>query len=366
MRIDCADVSFNVQRDFQRTQQLSAARRVPHAKPTTEAEKSARERPAPAIPSTSELKSPDHSTGKNENSHHFHRFPEQHPLLSRASELDVEQWLEQGVDANLLAIKRILEHYLGHEIAVGVIVAGGCDGEAKANSEQDALTAVEQVAEAPEQWVHLSLREAERTEVAIAAEIHLRSGTSIQVAIDQRMARSLVIEKDMTAQAAAAYLDPLVINFGGPVQLSDERIDFDLNADGVDEQIARFASVSGFIAWDKNGDGVINDGSELFGALTGDGFAELAVYDQDKNDFIDDGDAIFSQLLVYRPGDSKLTSLASHNVAALYLGNAVTPFQLDSHDGDVAGRVRTTGFYIGGSEQQGYHAGTLQQIDLVV
>ena len=40
---------------------------------------------------------------------------------------------------------------------------------------------------------------------------------------------------------------------------------------------------SGYLALDKNGDGTINDGSELFGTRNGDGFADLAQYDEDGN-----------------------------------------------------------------------------------
>lgn len=45
-----------------------------------------------------------------------------------------------------------------------------------------------------------------------------------------------------------------------------------------------------FLALDKNGDSVINDGKELFGAATGQGFKELAIYDSDKNYWIDEND----------------------------------------------------------------------------
>lgn len=354
MRVACADVTFNTQRDFQRAQRMTAARHAPPNPPPTEPKKPIREVPV------SQPQSAKGAAVEADNSSHSRR----HELSVDAADMNVEQWLAQGVDANLLTIKRILEHFLGHEINVGVVVASRADDQE--HVEQAPPPAAEQQDAASDQWVHLSLREAERTDVAIAADIQLQSGATIQVAIDQRMARSLVIEKDMKAQAAAAYLDPLVINFGGPVALSDKRVDFDLNADGVDEQIASFASASGFIAWDKNGDGTINDGSELFGAVSGDGFAELALYDDDHNGFIDEGDAIFSQLLVYRPGESKTSPLLSSDVAALYLGNVTTSFQLDGRSSDELGQVRATGFYVGGSDQQGYYAGTLQQIDLVV
>ena len=50
---------------------------------------------------------------------------------------------------------------------------------------------------------------------------------------------------------------------------------------------------------DRNGDGKINDGSELFGTKSGDGFKDLASYDADGNGWIDENDAIFSQLKIW-------------------------------------------------------------------
>ncbi len=42
--------------------------------------------------------------------------------------------------------------------------------------------------------------------------------------------------------------------------------------------------------WNK-----INDGSELFGTSSGDGFKDLATYDEDENGWIDENDSIFSK-----------------------------------------------------------------------
>ena len=63
-------------------------------------------------------------------------------------------------------------------------------------------------------------------------------------------------------------------------ELSDQTFYFDLDADGKEEEIS-VLNGSGYLALDKNGDGVINDGSELFGTKNGDGFADLARYDED-------------------------------------------------------------------------------------
>lgn len=83
------------------------------------------------------------------------------------------------------------------------------------------------------------------------------------------------------------------------------------------------AKGSGFLALDKNGDGLVNNGSELFGTKSGNGFADLAVYDSDGNSWIDEADAIFSKLKVWTKdvkGNSILMSLKDADVGAIYLG----------------------------------------------
>ena len=70
-----------------------------------------------------------------------------------------------------------------------------------------------------------------------------------------------------------ALMDPLVINLdSGTANVSDQKFRFDLDADGNEESISMPTKGSAFLALDLNGDGSINDGSELFGTKSGDGF----------------------------------------------------------------------------------------------
>ena len=89
---------------------------------------------------------------------------------------------------------------------------------------------------------------------------------------------------------------------------------------------------AGLLDLDKNADGKSNDGKELFGPTSGNGFAELAALDSDGNGWIDENDPAFQQLKVWTKdasGEDHLSSLAQAKVGALFLGNASTPFSMN-------------------------------------
>jgi hypothetical protein len=166
--------------------------------------------------------------------------------------------------------------------------------------------------------------------------------------------------------AAIQQQDPLVINFDGTAaQLTDAKFSFDIDTDGEAEQVSFTEGNSGFLALDKNSDGVITDGSELFGASSGNGFADLSAYDQDGNGWIDDSDGVFRQLQVFskdEQGNDVLTGLKASGIGALYLGNVSTAFELKNSSNDSLGTVRASGVYL--AENGAF--GTLQQVDLTL
>jgi hypothetical protein len=78
------------------------------------------------------------------------------------------------------------------------------------------------------------------------------------------------------------------------------------------------------LALDKNDNDKIDDGGELFGVNTGDGFGELSAYDEDGNNWIDENDSIFSDLRVWEKksnGESSLVTLGEAGIGAIYLAN---------------------------------------------
>lgn len=170
---------------------------------------------------------------------------------------------------------------------------------------------------------------------------------------------------NQTLNQAAKMCDPLVINLDTPcASVSDQSFYFDLDADGEMDKISNLSSGSGFLALDKNGDGKINDGKELFGTATGDGFGDLAAYDKDQNGWIDENDEIFSKLRIWTKdehGRDVLYTLKQVGVGAICLKHAATDFALKSYeDNSTNALVRQTGVFLYENGQ----AGTVQHLDL--
>lgn len=161
--------------------------------------------------------------------------------------------------------------------------------------------------------------------------------------------------------------DPLVINLDSDtVNVTDQKFLFDIDADGNKDEISFVGEGSGFLALDKNKDGVINDGSELFGTRSGNGFRDLAAYDKDKNGWIDEADDVFDKLVIWTKdenGEDKLLSLKEAGVGAIYLGSSATEFSLNNANTNESNAIiRRTGIYL----KENGEAGTVQHVDLVL
>ena len=193
-------------------------------------------------------------------------------------------------------------------------------------------------------------------------------GREISFNLDLEMSRAFAgtIQSESLETYNYVMTDPLVINLDdSPAGLSDQKFYFDLDQDGKKDKISNLRQGSAFLAYDKNGDGVINDGSELFGTKSGDGFADLAAYDQDGNGWIDEGDDIYSKLSVWTKdenGNDRLMSLKDADVDAIYLGSASTDFHLNDAANNTNGMIRQTGIFL----RESGGVGTVQHVDLAV
>lgn len=214
---------------------------------------------------------------------------------------------------------------------------------------------------------HESLHESEQTAFTAQGIIKTTDGKEIQFSLSLSMKREFFQENNLSIREGDGIRkDPLVINFNGTAaRLTDTKFSFDLDSDGNAEKISFVGAGSGFLALDKNGDGVIDNGSELFGTQSGNGFADLSAYDLNGNNWIDKNDAVYSKLQVWSKNaarENTLSTLAKLNIGALYLGNVTTPFDLKNSANDLQGQVRSSGIYM----REDGSTGTLQQIDLVV
>lgn len=213
---------------------------------------------------------------------------------------------------------------------------------------------------------HESYSEIEATRFAASGVIKTADGREISFDLELTMARAFFQESDVRLQAGDAVrkTDPLVLNFtGNAAQLTDQRFAFDLNSDGTNEQIHFAAPGSGFLAFDRNGNGRIDNGGELFGPTSGDGFQDLAALDGDHNGWIDENDAAFGQLQIWQKdaaGNDSLSSLQQTGVGAISLARIATPFEIKSANNDSYGQLRSSGIFL----QEDGTAGTMQQIDL--
>jgi hypothetical protein len=213
-----------------------------------------------------------------------------------------------------------------------------------------------------------SYSESEQTTMQAAGVIKTSDGKEIKFSLDLIMQRqySQTSSTNVRLGDAARKTDPLIINFNGTAaQLSEQRFAFDLNSDGKNEQISAPLSGSGFLALDKNGDGKINNGGELFGPVTGNGFSELAKYDNDGNGWIDESDPVFKQLKMWTmgaAGNNQLSDLASLGVGAISLHSIATPFDIKTASNQLLGSIQASSIYINESGS----AGSVQQVDLTV
>ena len=117
---------------------------------------------------------------------------------------------------------------------------------------------------------------------------------------------------------AIVYCSPIVIDLGNNgINLGEQGVGvyFDVNADGVPDHVqwVRRGGDEGFLAMDRSGNGLVDNGSELFGVGTPmildgrnapNGFVGLAQYDSRQLGGNDDGliteaDAIWPQLRIW-------------------------------------------------------------------
>ncbi len=136
-----------------------------------------------------------------------------------------------------------------------------------------------------------------------------------------------------TAEGEVQQAEPLVLDLdGNGIELTDVRagqgVRFDLTGDGRAETVSWVSPADAFLAYDRNGNGAVDGGNELFGDQHGaaNGFEELAKFDDNRDGVIDTRDSIFNTLWVWRDtnmdgasGSNELGGLADYGITSISL-----------------------------------------------
>ena len=208
-------------------------------------------------------------------------------------------------------------------------------------------------------------QESESTSFTTKGTVRTADGREISIDVDVTMSRSFTryFQEELQIMEINTC-DPLVLNFdGNAAELTNQKFLFDIDGDGEEDEVSMLGSGSGYLALDKNEDGIINSGKELFGPDTGNGFSSLEAYDEDGNGWIDENDSIWSKLKIWSKnpdGTDTLYTLAEKGVGAICLQNARTDFALNNADNQTNGLIRSTGIFL----YENGNVGTVQHVDV--
>lgn len=267
-----------------------------------------------------------------------------------------------SLDAHTRLMKNVIESLFGVKIRMMPPMKSS-SSEAAATSSDPAASQTAASASEPDHQVKVTEYLAEREQLRFSASgsVQTADGKTIDLKLGFAMSyQQLQLSERITRESALK--DPLVINLEKQfADLQDTRFEFDIDSDGTKDSLANLSQGSYFLALDKNNNQEIDNGSELFGAQSGNGFAELAQYDEDGNSFIDEGDSIYAKLSVWRP-EKGLMAIADVGVGAIYLHPVETQFQNigNNSEGESQGVLRSSSIYL----KEDGTAGTVQQLDL--
>jgi Ca2+-binding RTX toxin-like protein len=156
-------------------------------------------------------------------------------------------------------------------------------------------------------------------------------------------------------------IDPLILDLDGDgIELSAlgvsgqagaSTVFFDFDGDGFKERMGWVSADDGMLALDRNNNGLIDDGSELFGQPARDGYEVLETFDKYADGVIDAKDEVFSSLRIWRDLDQdgitdagELQTLAQAGITSISLNRTNVTGTNQSHDrGFQGGFTRTNG-----------------------
>ncbi|MDP5150213.1 hypothetical protein [Rheinheimera baltica] len=191
-----------------------------------------------------------------------------------------------------------------------------------------------------------------------SGQLQMQDGNSVSFAFEF----SMQVSWARYSYTEQPLQDPLIVSLdNSPAKLTDSQTEFDLFSNGSTVQLPQLAAQQFYLAYDRNKDQQVNNGTELFGPQSGQGFAELAEFDDNGNGFIDPGDDIWQYLYLWRP-QQQLLSMTEAKLGAFSVSSAATPMPLLDKQQQQSGEIQRSGLAF----TENARPVLVQQIDLVV
>ncbi len=180
--------------------------------------------------------------------------------------------------------------------------------------------------------------------------VRTADGRVINFSLDLMMSRQYMEENEISFEASGTSKANILVDFAGPASaLTDTKFGFGIDPEESGDSLSYLALGSGFLTLDLNNDGQIDSMNELVGSATGDGFTELAAYDQDGNGWIDENDAVYERLKILSQeseGNDVLSGLKDSNIGAINLGSVDSPYALKNDQNVIVGQIEKSGIYL--------------------
>lgn len=168
--------------------------------------------------------------------------------------------------------------------------------------------------------------EASSLDISFLGKLKTEDGKLLDFSLSIQWDEAFAIHSRQTLQGSGEFNDPLVITLDGDQPITKEKFNFNLTQNA--HKLNYLSDQAGYLAIDRDGNNLIDTGSELFGPQSGDGFEELRAYDDDKNGWIDANDTIYANLKFWKVSQdtNELLSLEEVGIGAISLQEAKIDF----------------------------------------
>ncbi len=187
--------------------------------------------------------------------------------------------------------------------------------------------------------------------------VQTADGQNIDFQLNYHFSQEYWSSQSIDFKAGDALIDPLVIRLdNSPLKFSSDPVVFDLDIDGTNDSFRVPIDNAGMLFYDRNGNHIADNGSELFGPTTGKGFDELKALDSDQNGWIDEADSAFKDMRIWirsSDGTDRYLGLIEAGVGALFVGSATTEAGLYGEDLSQLGKMKMSGMYLKENGQPG-------------